>query len=107
MIARIAAETSSSSRRNEVRTSLHDGHRAAEAAIHLCELEADVAAADDEQMLGQEIDVHHGGVGVVGDLIEAGHVGNGGAAADVDENPRRFEQLDRRRARTRGATKRA
>ena len=30
-----------------------------EAAVHLAELEADVAAADDDQVLRQEVDVHH------------------------------------------------
>ena len=49
-----------------------DGDAAAEAPVHLCELEADVAAADDDQMLGQEIDVHHAAVRQIVDIAEAG-----------------------------------
>ena len=38
---------------------LDDGDAASEAAIHLGELQADIAAADDHQVLGQEVDLHH------------------------------------------------
>ena len=43
-------------RADQARTLLDDGDLRAEAAIHLAELEADVAAADDDQMLGQKVD---------------------------------------------------
>ena len=36
--------------RDQPRRLLHDGHRGAEAAVHLRELEADIAAADHDQM---------------------------------------------------------
>ena len=47
----------------------------AEAPVHLRELQADVAAADDQQVLGQEVDGHHRGVGEdrhVGDALPRG-----------------------------------
>ena len=75
---------------DEARHLFDDGDFAAEAAVHLPELEADVAAADDDEMLRQEVDLEHGGVGEVLDLIDAGHVGDAGAAADVDEDLRRL-----------------
>ena len=61
-ISRIAADTSSSSRamsRGAISTIVTC---AAEAAVHLGELEADVAAADDDQVRGQEVDVQHRGL---------------------------------------------
>ena len=45
--------------RDQARRHLDDGDRAAEAAEHLPELEADVAAADHDQVLRHEVDVHH------------------------------------------------
>ena len=60
-IAWIAADTSASSRRDDARRHLDDGDAAAEAPVHLREFESDVAAADDDQVLRQEIDVHHAG----------------------------------------------
>ena len=55
---------------------LDDGDLAAEAAEHLPELEPDVAAADDDEVLGDEVDVHHRAVGEERHLVDAGHVGN-------------------------------
>ena len=50
------------------------------------ELEPDVAAADDDQVLGQKIDFHHRRAGQVVDVVHAGHVGNERSRADVDED---------------------
>ena len=72
--------------RDEPVLSLQDGDLAAEAAIHLRELQPDVAAADHDEMLGQKVDVHHGGVVEIGDLVETLDGRNDGAAADVDED---------------------
>src|SRR5438093_7380420 len=44
---------------NQSRPPLHDGHLAAKAAIHLGKLQSHVTAADDDQVLGQKIHVHH------------------------------------------------
>src|ERR1051326_6687529 len=71
---------------NEARSFFYDGDLAAEAPVHLAEFEADVAAADDEQVRRQEIHVHHAAVGEVGDLVEAGHIGDDGSSADIDED---------------------
>src|SRR5437016_3602600 len=44
---------------NQPRPSLYNGDLAAEAAIHLGKLQSHVTAADDDQVLGQKIHVHH------------------------------------------------
>ena len=56
---------------------------AAKAAIHLAELEPDVAAPQDDQVLGQEVDVHHARVGQVRGGVEALDQWDRGAPADV------------------------
>ena len=71
---------------------LHDGHAAPEAAIHLRELKPDIGAADDDEMLRQEVDVHHRRAGQVVDLFEPRRVRHEGVAADVDDDLRRLEQ---------------
>ena len=78
---------------DEPRTHLDDRDLGAEATEHLTEFEADVAAADDDEMLRQEIHRHHRAVGEERDLADAGHVGNERAAADVDEDLVRVEAL--------------
>ena len=72
--------------RDQPLVALDDGHLAAEAPVHLAELEADVAAAEDHQMLGQEVDRHHRGVVEIGHGIDAGDRRDIGATADVDED---------------------
>ena len=81
-----ACETSSSSREIRRGPSFDHGHLASEAAIDLSKLKADVAAAQDHQMRGEEIDVHHRAVGEVGNLVEAGYRRNRGPRAYIDEN---------------------
>ena len=61
--------------------------------IHLRELEADVAAADDDQMLGHAVERQHRRVGEERHVVDARHVGHERAAADVDEDARRGQQL--------------
>src|SRR5262249_58932077 len=43
---------------DQPRSHFHDSDAAAEATVHLRELEPDVAAADHDQMIGQEINHH-------------------------------------------------
>src|SRR5262249_50749942 len=62
------------------------GHQAAEAAIHLGELEADIAAADDDQVPGKRFQLEDGSVGEVGDVVDTGHGWHDAATADIDEN---------------------
>src|SRR5579871_1387186 len=71
---------------DQARPHFDDGDPAAKAPEHLRELEADIAATDDDQMLGQKVDVHHGGVGEEVYLIETGHFRDNGAAADIEED---------------------
>ena len=71
---------------DQTRSLLDDGHLAAEAAVHLRELEADVTSADDDEVMRQDIEIQHGFVGQAADVVEAGHVGYERAAADIDED---------------------
>src|SRR5262245_53562326 len=70
----------------ESRTVLDDRHAAAEAPHRLGEFQADVAAAEDDEVAGQPFQVqgldmrHRRGGG------QPGHVRNAGAGADVDKN---------------------
>ena len=82
----MAAETSSSSRETRRGALFDDGDFAAEAAEDLCEFEADVAAADDDEVARQGVEFEDADVGEVGDFVDAGKVGDDGAAADVDED---------------------
>ena len=66
---------------------LHDRDLAAEPPERLAELEPDVAAADHDQVLGQQVEVEDRGVGEVVDGVEARHRRDQRAAADVDEDP--------------------
>ncbi len=68
---------------DQARTFFDDGHPGPKAPVHLAKLEADVAAANDDQVLRQEIHVHHARVGEVRYLIQPGHGRDQGAAADV------------------------
>ena len=72
---------------NQPRSHLDDRDFAAEAPEHLPELEPDITAADDDQMLREEVDLEHRAVGEELDLLEPRHVRHGRAAADVDEDP--------------------
>ncbi len=44
---------------NQARSHFHNRDFAPEAAIDLGELQPNITSADDDEMLGQEIDVHH------------------------------------------------
>ena len=56
------------------RTLLDDGDLGAEPAVHLGELQRDVAAADDHQMLWHDVEFEDPDVGQVVDVGEARHV---------------------------------
>ena len=58
--------------RDQARCQLDHRHLTSEAAIDLREFEADVTAAQDDEMRGEKIDVHHRAVGEVRHLVEAG-----------------------------------
>ena len=101
---RMAAETSSSSRETRRGRFFDDGDFAAEAAEHLREFEADVAAADDDEMAREGVEFEDADVGEIGDFIDAGQVGDVGAAAYVEEDLRR-RRGDRRRRGPRWGTR--
>jgi hypothetical protein len=71
--------------RDQSRRHLDHGHATAEAAIHLGEFEPDIAAADHDQVLGQEIDLHHAGAGQVIGVGQATEGRHRRPAAGVDE----------------------
>ena len=70
---------------DQARSHFEDGDLAAKTPVHLPELQTDVAAAHDDQMFRQEVDIHHGTVGEIGNLADPRQVGDDGAAAHVDE----------------------
>src|SRR5262245_50511934 len=72
--------------RDEPRGHLDHGDARAEAAEHLAELQPDVAAADDDEVLGHEIDVHDRLVGEVGNAFDALQLGHERPAAYVEED---------------------
>ena len=78
--------------RDQPRRHLHDGHLSAEAAVHLCELKADIAAADDDQMPRQRVELENRRVGQGGDTVDSRQVRNARAAADIDEDVLRGER---------------
>jgi hypothetical protein len=78
---------------NESRSHLDDGNFAPETAEHLPELEPDVAATDNDQMLGHEVDFHERAIVEKFDLLETRHRRDEGASAHVDENPIRCESV--------------
>ena len=93
---------------DDLRSLLDDRYARTETAIGLRELEADVAAADDHQVFRQHVQMHDRRVREVGHVAHAGHRRHERAAADVDEDLRRFERvvvhLDRRRRREPGVS---
>ncbi len=72
--------------RYETRRLLQHRHAAAEAAVHLRKLQADVAAADHHQMLGQSIHIHNARVREVRHVLQRRPVRHEWTAADVNED---------------------
>ena len=58
---------------NQAVAHLHDRDPTAKPPIHLRKLEPDVAATDNNKVLGQDVDVHHARIREEVDCIEAGH----------------------------------
>src|SRR5262249_32724676 len=79
--------------RDEPRAALQYRDLAAEAPIQLPELEADVAAADDDEVRRQLVQRQEARVVEVRDALHPGHFGPGGTRADVDEDPLRAQHL--------------
>jgi hypothetical protein len=73
--------------RHQARPHLENRNLASKAPEHLAEFQADIAAADNDQVFGQKVDGHHGTVGEIRDLVQSGHFRHDGAPAHVDEDP--------------------
>ena len=78
---------------DQPRRLLDDRDLGTKSAVHLRELEADVAATDDDQMARQPIERDHARVGEERHVLDARHVRHECPPADVEEDPRRAEQL--------------
>jgi hypothetical protein len=72
--------------RDQPWSQLNDRHFAAEPAIDLRKFQADIAPADDDEMAGQEGDIHHGTICQVIDLVEPRHRWHDSPAAHIDEH---------------------
>ena len=72
---------------HQPRPHFQDGDPASKTPEHLAELQADIAAAHNDQVSGEEVDVHHGTVSEIRDLIQSGHLRHYRAPAHVDEDP--------------------
>src|ERR1700756_5716150 len=71
----------------EPRRHFDDRYPAAKAAVHLAEFEADIAAADNDEMARQKIDVHDRRIRQIGHVVYAGHWRDQRPAADIDKDP--------------------
>ncbi len=78
---------------DESRRPFDDGDVRAEAPEHLRELQADITAADHDEVPRHPIQRQDGGVGEIRHVVDARHVGHEGTAADVDEDSRRGQLL--------------
>jgi hypothetical protein len=58
--------------RDEPLLHLDDRHRGAEPPVHLREFEPDIAAADDDQMLGKPVESEQRGIGQIRHLVHTG-----------------------------------
>lgn len=72
---------------------LDDADFGAEAAIHLCEFQPDIAAADDGQMPWQRVEMDDRGAGEIVDIVDPGQVGDDRPRADIEENARCGQRL--------------
>ena len=77
----------------QARAQLHDADPAAKAPVDLRELQAYVAAADDQQMFGQNVQIHDARIGQVINVGKSIHGGHAGPPADVDEKLLGLQQL--------------
>src|SRR5262249_17236219 len=72
--------------RDELRAELDHRDLAAEAPIHLCKFESDIAPAEHDQVRRQKIYIHHRAVGQIGYLIETRDRRHRGSGTHIDED---------------------
>ena len=70
----------------ELWSCLDDRHAAAEAAIGLCEFEADIAAANDDQMAGQSVELERLDIGERRSRGEAGNIRDCGMRPEIESD---------------------
>src|SRR5580658_657162 len=78
---------------NQARPHFHNRDFASQAAIDLSELQPNITPADDDEMPGQEIDVHYRGVIEKWDIVNPRHFWNRSARAHVDEDLAGFKNF--------------
>src|SRR5215470_17361541 len=78
---------------NKPRRHFDNRYPAPKPAVYLAEFEADIAAADNDEMLRQKIDVHHRRIRQVGHLVYAGHWRHQRPPADIDKDPSSAQPL--------------
>src|SRR5712692_858344 len=77
----------------QARAHFYDGDFTTETPVHLAELQADIAASHNHQMLRQEIDFHHRRVREKFDLVESRHRRHDSPASHIDEDAFCREQI--------------
>src|SRR5438132_133668 len=70
---------------DQPRSSFENGYFAPEAPEHLSEFKSDVAASDNDQVRGEEINVHHAAVGQIRNLVETRNRRYRGTSPHVDK----------------------
>src|SRR4029077_13290974 len=78
---------------NEPGRHFDDRYLAAKTAVHLAEFEADIAAADNDEMVRQKIEGHYRRIRQVGHFVYAGHWRHPRPAADIDKDPSGVQPL--------------
>src|SRR5439155_26417613 len=71
---------------NQPRPPLHNSHLTPEAAIHLSKLQSHITAADDDQVLGWKVHVHHRRIVQIAHLIDARERRSKCTSANIDKN---------------------
>src|SRR4029077_4712704 len=77
---------------HDLRLIVKNGDSAAETAEHLTELEPDVSSPENDQMLGQILQLHHAFIRENAGRVESRNFGDDRAATRVDENLFGFEK---------------
>src|SRR5277367_4326358 len=72
---------------------LHDRHPGPEAAVHLRELQCDVAAAEDDQVGWQRVEFEDRDVGEELDIGESRDIRHHRTASDVEEDPVSMQEV--------------
>ena len=71
---------------DDMRAHLNNCYLTAKTPEHLSEFEAYISAADDHEMFGEEIDVHHRRIRQVRNFVDARQRRHNGSSAYVDED---------------------